>query len=432
MKKSPSIKSASNKIFEDIVDDIFNGPHASSGPTEVAPAVEEPVAQENDVHPQFKAQLERLVSSISSANLPFRILQTTRSEAEQQRLYDQGRKNNLAIVTHALPGQSAHQYGLAADFTIVPGMLPPAEKQKRLQVSDSKNPYILGLWNQFGQLAISIGLTWGGNFSNLKDYGHVELSNWRDLVKSKRSASATFNKKASITIQPSESKVQKAVDLVNKEMGGALLANIKTIILETGGDSGGHYGKVESNKPDTIYINFARINSEFGPDENTVVEKLAETIAHEAGHILSKFQGGEGPAEAKEKEFLDKLKQNPPKTSQIKFLAKIANQLDAARNYEAAELVDHILTQEQYVIADDLMAGKIVATVLNEVIASSNAAIRHQLIQTTKAELNSFANYNITKQASLKSSMVRIILRKAAITHRSNFINTILENLAEV
>jgi len=37
--------------------------------------------------------------------------------------------------------------------------------------------------------------------------------------------------------------------------------------------------------------------------EEQVIQEIAKTLAHEAGHLISKFQGGEGPAEQKEREF---------------------------------------------------------------------------------------------------------------------------------
>ncbi len=44
---------------------------------------------------------------------------TTRSGVEQAALYAKGRSEPGPIVTKAMPGQSAHQYGLAIDFVII-------------------------------------------------------------------------------------------------------------------------------------------------------------------------------------------------------------------------------------------------------------------------------------------------------------------------
>jgi len=95
--------------------------------------------------------------------VPLVIVQSFRSSAEQARLYSQGRTTPGAIVTNARPGSSYHEYGLAFDVAILDGNGKPTW------------PNNAALWNTIGEYGEELGLTWGGRFTNLKDYGHFEL-----------------------------------------------------------------------------------------------------------------------------------------------------------------------------------------------------------------------------------------------------------------
>lgn len=93
----------------------------------------------------------------------------TRTWAEQQKLYDQGRDKNgkiidkSKIITNAKPGQSAHNYSLAADI------LPINPDTGR------------GDWNYargfeiMAAQAKKIGLT-AGHYWNFKDSPHIEAA----------------------------------------------------------------------------------------------------------------------------------------------------------------------------------------------------------------------------------------------------------------
>lgn len=68
-------------------------------------------------------------------------------------------------VTSAVGGQSFHQYGLASDCAFM--------KNGKI-MADPKNPWTMQGYKLLGQVAKSVGLVWGGNWS-IKDYGHTEL-----------------------------------------------------------------------------------------------------------------------------------------------------------------------------------------------------------------------------------------------------------------
>lgn len=70
-------------------------------------------------------------------------------------------------VTRAGPYESRHQSGLAADCAFL--------RDGRVVISE-RDPWALQGYAAYGAVAQSLGLTWGGAWRSLKDYGHVE---WR-------------------------------------------------------------------------------------------------------------------------------------------------------------------------------------------------------------------------------------------------------------
>ena len=69
-------------------------------------------------------------------------------------------------VTQAGAFESYHQHGLAADIAFL--------RAGRIAISE-RDPYAMQGYQLLGEAAVSVGLTWGGAWRSLKDYGHVEL-----------------------------------------------------------------------------------------------------------------------------------------------------------------------------------------------------------------------------------------------------------------
>lgn len=88
------------------------------------------------------------------------LIEGYRSPERQQVLAGLG-----AHVTRAGAFQSQHQYGLAADCAFF--------KDGRLVISE-RDPWAMHGYRLFGEVAESVGLTWGGRWT-LMDFGHVEL-----------------------------------------------------------------------------------------------------------------------------------------------------------------------------------------------------------------------------------------------------------------
>jgi peptidoglycan L-alanyl-D-glutamate endopeptidase CwlK len=79
------------------------------------------------------------------------------------------RQNSLAAaganVTNAKAFQSYHQFGLAADCAFL--------RDGKLVISE-KDPWAMRGYQLYGQVAESLGLTWGGRWT-MMDFGHTEL-----------------------------------------------------------------------------------------------------------------------------------------------------------------------------------------------------------------------------------------------------------------
>jgi peptidoglycan LD-endopeptidase CwlK len=71
-----------------------------------------------------------------------------------------------AQVTRAAPFESWHQYGLAADCAFI--------RDGRIVISE-RDAWAARSYALYGDVARSVGLTWGGGWRSIQDFGHVEL-----------------------------------------------------------------------------------------------------------------------------------------------------------------------------------------------------------------------------------------------------------------
>jgi peptidoglycan L-alanyl-D-glutamate endopeptidase CwlK len=88
------------------------------------------------------------------------LLEGYRSPARQDALAAMG-----PAVSNARAYQSWHQYGLAADCAFV--------RAGRVVISE-KDPWAMRGYQLYGEVAESLGLTWGGRWK-MMDFGHTEL-----------------------------------------------------------------------------------------------------------------------------------------------------------------------------------------------------------------------------------------------------------------
>jgi len=121
------------------------------------------------LEPDFKEIVLKVIEeSILATNRNWVIVQGRRTIAEQNGLYAQGRTKPGSIVTNAKGGQSAHNFGLAADLA--------PEKAKGIIDWNAPAP----IWEMMGNIAIQHGLTWGGLFKSIKDLPHIEHPRWKE------------------------------------------------------------------------------------------------------------------------------------------------------------------------------------------------------------------------------------------------------------
>lgn len=151
-----------------------------------------------DLRPKTKELCKLWLDACAKAGIKIKILMVLRTIQQQDALYSQGREpldvvnakmksaglwsvseaENKYTVTKAKGGQSAHNYGLAWDFT--------AEAEG---LNHNQAMIKAGLLAE----TVSIDnytLTWGGDWDRDKDYKdesfldmpHVQLTNWRNYI----------------------------------------------------------------------------------------------------------------------------------------------------------------------------------------------------------------------------------------------------------
>ncbi len=143
------------------------GPGAAIAPTLPVPNVGpglDPTNRLAGVHPELARRIRQTAQRLSILGVPVTITRTggIRTFDEQAAIYAQGRTTPGRIVTHAAPGLSNHNYGLAVD------LVPLVNGRPNWQVP-------LAVWLTMGAEGVNAGLNWGGNWTRFKDYPHFEL-----------------------------------------------------------------------------------------------------------------------------------------------------------------------------------------------------------------------------------------------------------------
>lgn len=110
--------------------------------------------------PSIQERARELIRRAYAAGLPVIVASGYRSTAEQDALYAQGRTTAGPIVTDAKGGSSWHNFGLAFDLAILSG-------------GKATFPNDTSIWTRLGQIAESIGLSWGGRAAK-PDWDHFE------------------------------------------------------------------------------------------------------------------------------------------------------------------------------------------------------------------------------------------------------------------
>lgn len=116
-----------------------------------------------DLQPEFAALVRKLLTTCEARGLRLLLTDGLRDFLEQGRLYAKGRTQPGAVVTMARPGQSLHNFGLAADFCFL---------------DETGKATWKGPWQQFGSLVVRAPLVWGGGWRKFSDNPHVQMPGW--------------------------------------------------------------------------------------------------------------------------------------------------------------------------------------------------------------------------------------------------------------
>lgn len=134
------------------------------------------------LHPAVSSEVFETIAQVEAnwpMNVAVRIVQGLRTIKEQDALYAQGRTKPGKIVTNAKGGSSFHNWGLAVDFAL----LYDKDRNNSFEtlVWDERDPR----WHDVVVAFEAKGWFWGGKFSSLKDYPHLQKTfghKWQDLL----------------------------------------------------------------------------------------------------------------------------------------------------------------------------------------------------------------------------------------------------------
>ena len=114
----------------------------------------------NGLSPKMRQITVDIIADAKKEGVNLVIAEGYRTQATQDKYYAQGRTTKGGIITYAKV--SKHTKGNAVDFDYINA----SGKQKILTAKQ---------WNVLGRLAKKHGAIWGGNWSKLKDYRHIEI-----------------------------------------------------------------------------------------------------------------------------------------------------------------------------------------------------------------------------------------------------------------
>nr|WP_223254282.1 M15 family metallopeptidase [Halobacillus halophilus] len=148
-----------------------------------SPFAKKDVPVPEELHPRVVEYKEELVARAAEQGIEMVITDGHRSVESQNELYARGRSEEGKVVTHAKGGESYHNYGLAIDFALQTdnGVVWNMERDGN---GNGKSD-----WMEVVAIAKDLGFEWGGDWSNFKDYPHLQMDfglTIRDLKYGKR------------------------------------------------------------------------------------------------------------------------------------------------------------------------------------------------------------------------------------------------------
>lgn len=132
----------------------------------------------DDLLPAVQERAEKMLAICDAGGIDLLITCTYRDLEAQDRLYSQGRFIPGNIVTYAKAGDSWHNWQRA--FDIVP--IRNGKPVWSIRGLDKQ------LWLKVGEIGVSCGLEWGGNWERHPDYPHFQDKTGRTLYGLKKEA----------------------------------------------------------------------------------------------------------------------------------------------------------------------------------------------------------------------------------------------------
>jgi peptidoglycan LD-endopeptidase CwlK len=124
--------------------------------------------------PLFAAQLIPFEQKLALLKLPFALFEALRSWEQQADYYAQGRTKSGTIITNAQPGDSWHQYGLAADYALATSISDKPGLQWSWYIKSDANRDGHNDWQQMAETAVQYGLEAGYYWKKFPDLPHVQ------------------------------------------------------------------------------------------------------------------------------------------------------------------------------------------------------------------------------------------------------------------
>ncbi|WP_139491804.1 M15 family metallopeptidase [Brevibacillus dissolubilis] len=115
------------------------------------------------LHPKIRQAAQELIRRAHAQGIFVLITQGLRSMDQQAEIYAQGRTKPGRIVSYAKPGYSYHNYGLAIDYCLLD------DCGKAVWTVNHE-------WRVVGSIAKTLGFEWGGEWSDFKDYPHLQMT----------------------------------------------------------------------------------------------------------------------------------------------------------------------------------------------------------------------------------------------------------------
>lgn len=117
--------------------------------------------------PKAQEKAREFLQKVKDAGINAKIIDGSRTFAQQDALFAMGRTKPGKIVTNAKGGFSNHNFGVAWDIGIFEGTK---------FLGDSK------LYDKVGEIGKSIGLEWGGDFNSIIDKPHFQCKTGKTLA----------------------------------------------------------------------------------------------------------------------------------------------------------------------------------------------------------------------------------------------------------